>query len=115
MTMTVPWLSLMIGLPILGAIIILCIRGSSADRLARTIALVVSLITFGLCVPLYCGFDPLQTSMQFQETHAWIAAYHIQYALGVDGLSLVFILLTQFIGLIVILAGCQAITDRVPQ
>ena len=53
--------------------------------------------------------------MQFQENHLWIEAYKIHYALGVDGISLAMIILTNFTGLLVILAGCQAIKVKVAQ
>ena len=61
------------------------------------------------------AFDPSRYDMQFMEDHFWIHAYQIHYALGVDGISLVMVILTNFTGLLVVIAGCHAIKVRVAQ
>ncbi len=105
-------LSVLIWLPVVGAIAVLLTNG---DRAARFIAASVAVINLLLCIPLYLGFDPSSFAMQFQENRLWISAYKIHYALGIDGISLAMIILTNFTGLLVILAGCQAIKVRVAQ
>ncbi len=105
-------LSILIWLPVLGAIAALLVDG---DRGARVIAASVALVNLLLCIPLYLGFDTSSYAMQFYEDHLWISAYKIHYALGVDGISLAMIILTNFTGLLVIIAGCHAIKVRVSQ
>lgn len=108
-------LSLLIWLPVLGAVIVLATGGDKNANAARVIASITAIINLALCVPLYLGFDASSYAMQFQEDRLWIEAYKIHYALGVDGISLAMIILTNFTGLLVILAGCQAIKVRVAQ
>jgi len=105
-------LSLLIWLPVLGAVVALALNDDRASRIAATIFGVSNLL---LCIPLYLGFDASSFGMQFQENHLWIRAYDIHYALGIDGISLAMIILTNFTGLLVILAGCYAIHKRVSQ
>lgn len=108
-------LSILIWLPVLGAVAVLFTGGDKNANTARVIAATVSIISLLLCIPLYTGFNPYSYSMQFQENHLWIRAYDIHYALGVDGISLAMVILTNFTGLLVILAGCHAIKSRVAQ
>lgn len=108
-------LSILIWLPVLGAIAVLFTGGEKNANIARILAASISIVSLLLCIPLYLGFDSSTYAMQFQEDHLWIRAYEIHYALGVDGISLAMIILTNFTGLLVILAGCQAIKVRVSQ
>jgi NADH-quinone oxidoreductase subunit M len=108
-------LSILIWLPVLGAIASAMTGGDENAKTAKIIAVTVTLINLLLCIPLYMGFDAGSYQMQFQENHLWIRAYQIHYALGVDGISLAMIILTNFTGLLVILAGCQAIKVRISQ
>jgi len=108
-------LSVLIWLPVAGAVLALLTGGDAHARAARLIASSVAIINLLLCIPLYLAFDPASFAMQFQENHLWIRAYQIHYALGVDGISLAMIILTNFTGLLVILAGCQAIKVRIAQ
>lgn len=110
-----PLLSILIWLPLIGAVAVLFTGGDKHANAARTIALVVSVSSLLLCIPLYLGFDPSRYDMQFGEDHLWIRAYQIHYALGIDGISLVMIMLTNFTGLLVIIAGCHSIKTRVAQ
>lgn len=110
-----PLLTTLIWLPVVGAIIVLMTGGDKNANIARGIAAVTAVISLLLCIPLYLNFDPSLYSMQFQETHLWIRVYRIHYALGVDGISLAMIILTNFTGLLVIFAGCEAIKLRVAQ
>ena len=110
-----PILTFLIWFPVLGAVAVLLTGGDRRAMLARGIAVFVSVITLAVCVPLYFGFDPTSYALQMTEDHLWIRVYKIHYALGVDGISLAMIILTNFTGLLVILAGCQAIKVRVAQ
>lgn len=108
-------LSILIWLPVIGAVAVLLTGSAKNANTARVIAVVVGIINLILCIPLYAGFDPNSFNLQFAENHLWIQAYQIHYALGVDGISLAMVILTNFTGLLVILAGCQAIKVRVSQ
>jgi len=110
-----PLLSILIWLPLISAILVLMTGSDKHAPIARVIAVSAVIINLLLCIPLYLGFDTSSYSMQFQEDHLWIAAYQIHYALGVDGISLIMVILTNFTGLLVILASCQAIKLRVAQ
>lgn len=108
-------LSILIWLPVVGAVLALMTGGDKNANYARVIASIVAILNLALCIPLYLGFESQTYAMQFQEDHLWIRAYQIHYALGIDGISLAMILLTNFTGLLVILAGCNAIKIRVAQ
>lgn len=110
-----PLLTILIWLPILGAVLALCTGSDKHANVARGIAVVVTLINLLICIPLYLQFDPSRYDMQFVEQHLWIHAYQIHYALGIDGISLVMVILTNFTGLLVVIAGCHAIKLRVAQ
>lgn len=109
-----PFLSLVIWVPILGGLLVLA-AGDKDPWGARPIALIVSLLTFLLSIPLYTGFDITTASMQFVEKTPWIEAFGINYYLGIDGISMPLILLTTFIMILVVLAGWQVIQKRVSQ
>ncbi|MCP5141582.1 MAG: NADH-quinone oxidoreductase subunit M [Chromatiales bacterium] len=106
-----PLLSLVIWLPIIGGFLILAL-GSNADNAARRLALVVSIATFLISLPLWTGFDSSTAAMQFQEKAAWIPAFNINYHLGVDGLSMPLILLTTFTVVLVVIAGWEVIQNK---
>lgn len=110
-----PLLSIMIWLPIAAAVLVLCTGGDKHANWARTIAVIATLMNLALSIPLYLGFDNSSFEMQFAERHMWVHAYQIHYALGVDGISLLMVMLTNFTGLLVVIAGCHAITRRVAQ
>jgi NADH-quinone oxidoreductase subunit M len=109
-----PILSALIWLPLFGAVVCMFISDKYANW-ARGIAVAVAAINLLLCIPLYLAFDPNSYAMQFVEDYIWIEAYQIHYAIGVDGISLLMVMLTNFTGLLVVLAGCQAIHKRVSQ
>lgn len=106
-----PLLSLLIWLPILGAVFVASI-GEQSPKLVRPLALGIALAVFALSLLLYAGFDATTAAMQFQEKAVWIGAFNIHYHLGIDGLSLPLILLTTLIGALIIVAGWR-IEDRV--
>ncbi|MFT5657640.1 MAG: NADH-quinone oxidoreductase subunit M [Gammaproteobacteria bacterium] len=109
-----PLLSLVIWTPIVGGLLVL-FAGDKDSSGARKIALVVSILTFLLSIPLYTEFDASSHLMQFSERHSWIPAFNIEYFLGVDGISMPLILLTSFTTVIVIIASWEVIQYRVSQ
>nr|VFJ52387.1 MAG: NADH dehydrogenase subunit M [Candidatus Kentron sp. DK] len=111
--MQIPWLSIVTWMPIVGGLWVLA--ASKSAPVARAIALIVSLLTFLLSLPLYTGFDVTAFDMQFTERVPWIPAFHIDYYLGVDGFSMPLILLTTFSTVLVVLAGWRVIQDKVAQ
>jgi NADH-quinone oxidoreductase subunit M len=109
-------LSLLIWLPIIGGVLVLMLsKVHAGTAVPRWIALIVALATLGLCIPLYMGFDFSSYQMQFTETYTWIPQFGIQYSLGVDGISLLFIALTCFTNLIIILAAWRVVKHHVAQ
>ena len=114
-SMTPNILSILIWLPILGGILILSIGGDRNAQLARKIALGFSGGTFLLSLSIYADFDITTASMQFVERYQWIESLHIQYFLGVDGISMPLIILTTLLTIIVVIAGWEVITKRVAQ
>ncbi len=109
-----PLLSLVTWTPIVGGILVL-FAGDKEPGGARKIALVFSLLTFLLTIPLYTQFDTDTHLMQFVERHPWIDVFDIEYYLGIDGISLPLILLTSFTTVIVVIAGWEIIQYRVSQ
>ena len=87
-------LSLVIWFPIIGGILVLATGGERNAPIARKLALGFSVATFLLSLPLYTRFDKTSVGMQFVERVSWVDALHIEYYLGVDGISMPFILLT---------------------
>ena len=110
-----PLLSVITFLPLTGVLFLMLIRGN-ADLIAansRLVALWVSGFTFLLSLYLYFGFDPNIAGYQFEERADWIAGTGISYHLGIDGISMPFILLATFLTPLSILASWKAITHRV--
>lgn len=83
--------------------------------LTRGLSLIGALAGFLVTIPLYTGFEAGTAQMQFVEKASWIEAFNVNYHLGIDGISLWFVLLTAFITIIVVGAGWQVITSRVAQ
>ncbi|MDE2606557.1 MAG: NADH-quinone oxidoreductase subunit M [Burkholderiales bacterium] len=108
-------LSLAIWLPIAFGALLLALGRDDQARTVRWIALVGALAGFLVTLPLYGRFDTSTASMQFVENVPWIARFNVNYHLGVDGISLWFVLLTAFITLIVVISAWQVITERVNQ
>jgi NADH-quinone oxidoreductase subunit M len=110
-----PLLSLAIWLPIAAGLVVLATGSGRAGDNARWLALVGATLGFVVTLPLYAGFDPQAHGMQFQELVSWIPRFHINYHLGIDGVSLLLILLNSFTTILVVIAGWQAIQTRVSQ
>ena len=109
-----PLLSLVIWTPIVGGILVL-LAGDKEPSGARKIALVVSIATFLLTIPLYSQFNTDTHLMQFVERHGWIPAFNIEYFLGIDGISMPLILLTSFTTVIVVISAWEVIQYRASQ
>ena len=109
------WLSLAIWLPIVFGLIILPMGKDNQAGLVRWIALAGSLVSFLVTLPLYLFFQSDTARMQFVEKHLWIERFNINYHLGVDGISVWFVLLTAFITVIVVIAGWEVIRKKINQ
>ena len=109
------YLSLAIWIPIVFGIILLAVGRDDQPGTARWIALVGSLVSFLVTIPVITGFDNSTAAMQFVEKISWIPRFNVNYHLGVDGISVWFVLLTAFITVLVVGAGWEVITDRAHQ
>jgi NADH-quinone oxidoreductase subunit M len=107
-------LSVLVWLPIAAGIVVLAV-GDRSIAVARWIALVASLATLALAVPLWTGFETGTATFQFVERLPWITAFDADYHLGVDGISLPLILLTAFMTVPVIVAAWNTIEQRPAQ
>ena len=110
-----PLLTLVIWVPILSGVLVLATGSDKNAPLARWLALAGALAGFVVSIPLYTGFVIGTSQMQFVELLPWIPTFHIQYHLGVDGISMPLILLNSLITVLVVIAGWQVIQDKVAQ
>src|SRR5882724_3938455 len=110
-----PILSLVTFLPLVGAAIMLSVRGDqeTVARQARYIALWTTLITFVLSLFIWIGFDATSADFQFEERLDWLPQYKITYRMGVDGISMLFVILSTFLMPLCILASWHAIEKMV--
>ncbi|KPK11339.1 MAG: NADH:ubiquinone oxidoreductase subunit M [Acidithiobacillales bacterium SG8_45] len=108
-------LSLVIWLPIVGGVLVLLTGDDKNAPIARWLSLGISLAAFVVSIPLYTQFDNGTAAMQFVEKGAtpWIAAFNVYYHLGIDGISLLLIILTTFITPLVVIAGWKVIKEKV--
>ena len=113
--MQTPWLTLSIWLPIIAGLVVLATGGDRNARVARLLALLGAVAGFLVTIPLATGFNTGTGNMQFVELTPWIERFNINYHLGVDGISVLFILLNSFITVLVVMAGWQVIQSRVAQ
>ena len=110
-----PLLSLAIWTPIIAGVAVLFTGGDRNAQAARVIALVGAVLGFAVTLPLYAGFNPQQGGFQFTELKPWIESFNINYHLGIDGISLLLILLNSFTTVLVVIAGWAVIQSRVSQ
>ncbi|MBU6368595.1 MAG: NADH-quinone oxidoreductase subunit M [Limnohabitans sp.] len=108
-------LSLAIWTPIVCGMVLLALGRDEHARMVRWLALIGALVSFALTLPLYAQFDNSSVAMQFVENLPWINRFNVNYHLGLDGISLWFVLLTAFITVVVVIAGWEVITERVNQ
>jgi NADH-quinone oxidoreductase subunit M len=114
MPSSLPLLSLLIWLPILGGFAALAF-GAGRPGPVRWFALLVAVATFVLSIPLYTGFDAGSAAMQFLENRSWIETFQIRYHLGVDGISIALVLLTSFTSVLVLIGAWTSVDERVHQ
>ncbi|OHC66573.1 MAG: NADH-quinone oxidoreductase subunit M [Rhodocyclales bacterium GWA2_65_20] len=107
-------LSLAIWVPIVGALLVFAL-GSERRCAARWLALNVALAGFAVTLPLVANFDPAFLGYQFVEQAQWIPRFNVNYFLGVDGISVLFIALNSFITILVVIAGWEVIDEKVSQ
>jgi NADH-quinone oxidoreductase subunit M len=112
-----PLLSLLTFLPLAGAVFILFVRGEPdvVARNARAAALWTSGITFALSLLLWTDFDRSSADFQFVERHSWLPGFGFTYYMGVDGISMLFVLLSTFLTPLCVIASWDAITVRVKE
>ena len=108
-------LTLVIWIPVLGGILVLATGDDRRADRARQLALVFSVVTFVLSLPLWGQFQLGSAEMQFVERAPWIDRFNIEYYLGIDGISMPLVLLTTFLTIIVVIAGWRVIQTRVAQ
>ncbi|QMT32036.1 NADH-quinone oxidoreductase subunit M [Alysiella filiformis] len=108
-------LSLAIWVPIVAGVLVLATGSDSRAPLARILAFLGAAAGFLVTLPLFTQFDRANGGYQFTELHAWIPALNLNYALGVDGISVLFVILNAFITLMVVLAGWEVIQHKTAQ
>jgi len=108
-------LSLAIWMPIAFGVLLLALGRDEQARMVRWVALIGALASFLATLPLYTGFKLGTAAMQFVEKMPWMERFNVHYHVGLDGISLWFVLLTAFINVIVVIAGWEVITRRVNQ
>ena len=108
-------LSLAIWTPIAFGIVLLAFGRDEQAHVVRWIALIGALFGLAVTIPIYNQFETGTSALQMVESSLWIARFNVFYRLGVDGLSLWFVILTAFITVVVVIAGWEVITERVNQ
>ncbi len=107
-----PILTLVTFLPTLGAILIALFLNKENTKAIKYSAFFIAVVDFILSLPLWFYYDPTTWKMQFQESVSWIPSLGIRYAVGIDGISLVLVLLTTLLGFIAIWSSFEAIKHR---
>jgi NADH-quinone oxidoreductase subunit M len=108
-------LSLAIWIPIAAGLVVLAAGGDRSAPLQRWIALAGAVLGFLVTIPLYTGFNLPSAQMQFVELTPWIERFNVNYHLGVDGISVLFILLNSFVTVLVVIASWTVIENRIGQ
>ncbi len=114
--MNFPILSSIILIPFIGSLFILFIRGTpqNVEKNSKYVAIFSSLVNFFLSIFLWFSFDPTTSNFQFVETKIWMGGF-INYQVGVDGISILFIILTAFITPICIFSGINSIKFKIKE
>ena len=107
-----PILTLTTFLPIIGAVFILFLRN---DALIKWAALITTIAVFIVSLPIYKHFDKTTYKMQFVESHSWIPLWDITYKVGVDGISILFIILTALLSILCVTVSWKAIQNKVKE
>jgi NADH-quinone oxidoreductase subunit M len=115
MPASVPLLSLAVWVPVVFGLLVLATGGDRNAALQRGLSLAGALLGFLVTIPLYTGFDLASGAMQFVELTPWFPRFSVNYHLGVDGISVLFILLNSFVTILIVIAGWTVIESRVAQ
>ena len=109
--MPFPILTSIVALPIVGAVLLLLVRGDEerSAPLVRNVALMVSLLVFAETLLLWTRFNAASSDFQFVERHAWMPAFGIEYFVGVDGISLLLLVLTAFLTPLALLGSWESV------
>ncbi len=110
---SIPYLSLSIWIPIVSGLVLLAIGRDDRARMVRWFALAAAIVGFLVTIPLYTGFDTGTAAMQFVEQAPWIERFAVNYALGIDGIALWFVLLTAFITVVTVISAWEVIEENV--
>jgi len=108
-------LNLAIWIPIVFGVAVLAVGSDRDAGAARLIALAGAVLGFAVTLPLYANFDPLASGFQFAYLQPWIQSFNVNYHVGIDGISLLLILLNSFTTVLVVIAGWEVIRERVAQ
>ncbi|SCU90262.1 NADH-quinone oxidoreductase chain 13 [Cupriavidus necator] len=108
-------LSFSIWLPVFFGLLILAFGSDRSPGFVRWMSLFGSIASFIVTLPLVFHFDRASAAMQFVEKASWIERFNINYLLGVDGISMWFVVLTAFITVIVVISAWEVITERVAE
>ncbi|HXX81514.1 MAG TPA: NADH-quinone oxidoreductase subunit M [Thermodesulfovibrionales bacterium] len=109
-----PILSTLIFVPLIGAGIILFLSRAQ-EKLIKMVALMVSILVFILSLPLFTEFDKSTHLMQFVEKHQWIPDWNITYSLGIDGISVLFVLLSTLVTILCVLISWNSIKAKLKE
>ena len=112
--MSFPILSLLIFLPVLGGFALLGISKEN-EKNVKVVALIISLLEFVFTLPLWFVFDKTTFQMQFVERHSWISLFNIEYYLGIDGISVLFVLLSALVTILCVLVSWNSIQTKVKE
>jgi len=110
---TIPWLTILVLVPLVGAAAVAFVPTTRGAALPKQLALAVSVLTLAVAVAIAAQYDT-GGGMQLTETHDWISAFGVHYALGVDGLGLLLILLTVVLVPVVVVGSWHDADDRNP-
>src|SRR5436190_1347646 len=110
--MSLPILTTLVVLPLAGGLAVL-FTGRSRPALARQLALLVSLTAFAISILMWVQFDSLSPDYQLVERHSWLPDFGISYHVGVDGISMLLVVLTTFLTPIALLCSWDSVTERV--
>jgi NADH-quinone oxidoreductase subunit M len=114
MDQTFPLLSTLIFLPLIGAVLLMLLPRSNPGVI-RVSILLWTLLEFALSLPLFFSFDEKKSGMQFVEQREWYPEWGISYLVGIDGISMLLVMLTTFITVICVLCSWESIKDKVKE
>jgi NADH-quinone oxidoreductase subunit M len=111
--MSFPILTSLVALPIVGSLLLLVLRDTEEnERTIRGVALTVAGLVFAETLLLWARFNPMSADFQFVERHAWIPSFGISYAVGVDGISLLLVVLTGFLTPLALLSSWESVHKK---